>query len=363
MKKIILISDVIPDPEGTGSEQRAYSFLRAYAKICSVELWCHPRPDNPNARRIFKVHDLVSEIYFYFPYIMTPANLLTKRLEQSLREAHAVHMFKFPLRIAHSRIIWDIDELPRELKNTKVPLVYNEFPSISMPETIRQIEFAHECKMVITSSDYERSSLLGNMVTVPNCYHSEHIDINRIKSKTLMFVGHLGYEPNIEAIKYFYNQIFKQLPADFRFRIVGKSPSLAKDISLLSSISSDHRVEIHYDVPSCSPFYSDALAAVVPLLDGQGTRLKILEAFAHKCPVISTSKGCEGLNVVNEQELVICDTADAFISACDRIDKDKKFVENLTSTALHFLECNNSQKVMESLLFKALEEHVPSIFE
>jgi glycosyltransferase involved in cell wall biosynthesis len=54
----------------------------------------------------------------------------------------------------------------------------------------------------------------------------------------------------------------------------------------------------------------------VPLRAGSGTRVKILEAFAGGLPVISTTLGCEGLDVRDGVELLIADPPGRLAEAC-----------------------------------------------
>ncbi|MGH9399106.1 MAG: glycosyltransferase family 4 protein, partial [Thermoanaerobaculia bacterium] len=61
--------------------------------------------------------------------------------------------------------------------------------------------------------------------------------------------------------------------------------------------------------------WREAAVAVVPLLAGGGTRLKILEAAACGVPVVSTSVGAEGLSLVNREEILVCDHPEQFARA------------------------------------------------
>ena len=56
-----------------------------------------------------------------------------------------------------------------------------------------------------------------------------------------------------------------------------------------------------------------------PILQGGGTRLKILEAMALGTPVVATSKGAEGLDVEDGRHLLIADTPDEFAQAVIRL--------------------------------------------
>ena len=74
-------------------------------------------------------------------------------------------------------------------------------------------------------------------------------------------------------------------------------------------------------VDDLRPFYREALAAVVPLRVGGGTRLKILEAMAAGVPVISTSLGAEGLAAEDGKEIVLADTPSAMAEAVASLDE------------------------------------------
>lgn len=358
-----MITDVIPDPEGTGSEQRTFSFLLAYSKFCDVELWCQPRADHPNARRLSKLHDLVSEIFVYYPCVFGINRTLKARFTESLAQAHAVHLEKLPIEVKHPRLIWDVDELPPAFRMSPVAVLADDFKEEPDPLVRRWSTFSKSCSMVMCSSTLEISPLMSNTVIVPNCYSSPPTKQIRRSSKKLLFVGHMGYPPNVEAVDYFHKEILPKLPLDYSLQIVGKKPLGRIHQSLLDSIAEDPRVDIQFDVASCSPFYADALAAVVPLLQGSGTRYKILEAFAHDCPVVTTSKGCEGHPVKDGQHLIIRDDTEAFAAACEQLGGDAQLASQLTRSASDFLERNNSQQAFEDRLLGYLREKIPTMFE
>lgn len=362
MRKILYISDVIPDPLGTGSEQRSFSLLAAYAKTSSVELWCHPRADHPNARRLNKLYELTTEIFVFYPHIFKVSPVIMSHLLSSMRLADVVHMFKFPFRVIHPNVVWDIDELPTEFRDSHS---FNSGETGSaQSETInRWTEFAKLCRLIVASSPLESHQLLPPIRVVPNAYYFRPTNDKRRDSTTILFVGHLGYWPNVEGVTHFYENVFKSLPERFTFRIVGRRPTNPKFRDALGRLAASPRVTIHYDVISCSPYYEDAAVAVVPLLNGSGTRLKILEAFAHRVPVVTTSKGCEGLNLTNNREIIVADEPEEFARACEAISQNSDRAHHLTDNAYEFLERNNSQRAVEKSLYSALDESFPDLFQ
>jgi len=103
----------------------------------------------------------------------------------------------------------------------------------------------------------------------------------------LLFLGHLGYPPNVDAALRLIEEIFPAVRADIghaTLTVAGRRPHP----------SLRARGCVQADPPATGPLL-DGRVLVVPLRTGGGSRLKILEAFAARVPVISTAKGAEGL--------------------------------------------------------------------
>jgi len=131
------------------------------------------------------------------------------------------------------------------------------------------------------------------------------------------FTGFLSYWPNADACAYFIGEVLpllRTLVQDVRFRMVGRVPPES-----LVTLAEQHGVELHADVPDIRPWFATSHVMVAPIRAGSGTRLKILEAFAAGRPVVSTTIGCEGLDVQDGIHLLIADTPDAFARAVARV--------------------------------------------
>jgi sugar transferase (PEP-CTERM/EpsH1 system associated) len=128
----------------------------------------------------------------------------------------------------------------------------------------------------------------------------------------IVFTGSMDWEPNIDAVAYFCQEIFPRVRAEFPsavFQIVGRNPH-----SRVSQLASDS-VQVTGTVPSVSEYLREATLVVVPLRIGGGTRLKIFEAMAMGKAVISTSIGAEGLEVQSGRDLILADNAGHFSDA------------------------------------------------
>lgn len=151
------------------------------------------------------------------------------------------------------------------------------------------------------------------------------------KRNSLLFVGSMDYHANKDAVLSFaanaWAAIHKTHP-DLVFKIVGRNPDA--EVLALSKIDG---IEVTGSVPDVLPYYGEALAALVPLRVGGGTRLKILEAMAAGLPVISTTLGAEGLDGRNGEHLLVADTPIAMLEAVTALRRDAGLAARITSAA------------------------------
>ncbi|MCU1304267.1 MAG: hypothetical protein JWQ87_4551 [Candidatus Sulfotelmatobacter sp.] len=135
----------------------------------------------------------------------------------------------------------------------------------------------------------------------------------------VVFTGSMDWEPNIDAMEYFCNEIWPLVLADYpdaRFQIVGRNPNAR--VRRLASAS----VDVTGTVPSVINHLRSATVVIVPLRAGGGTRLKIFEAMALGKAIVSTSIGAEGLDVTNGRDLLIADDARLFADSIIRLLRD-----------------------------------------
>jgi glycosyltransferase involved in cell wall biosynthesis len=119
----------------------------------------------------------------------------------------------------------------------------------------------------------------------------------------------MDYFPNVDAVTSFVSDVWPRIRERFAgitLTIVGANP-----VPAVAASRSVAGIEVTGTVPDVRPYYARALAAVVPLRTGGGTRLKILEAMAAGVPVISTPLGAEGLAVTEDRDILLAPADDA----------------------------------------------------
>jgi len=129
--------------------------------------------------------------------------------------------------------------------------------------------------------------------------------------QTVIFAGGLSWYPNVSAIRFFTREIWPLLKdrcAGIRLYLAGRSPAE----SVLQAARSDPAITLISDPEDIRPWVARAAVFVCPIIDGGGTRLKILDALAMGKAVVSTSIGCEGLRVKRGEDLLVADAPEAF---------------------------------------------------
>lgn len=161
--------------------------------------------------------------------------------------------------------------------------------------------------------------------------------------KSIMFCGALTTQANKDGLLWFYNTIWPLLNnKDISFNIIGKGG----DLSDFSIIKNDPTVNFLGEVESLEPYYRNNHIAIVPLRIGSGTRLKILEAMSFGNPVISTSKGAEGINYKDKENILIADTPEEFANAIMTLIDDKSLSDKIKINARHLIEDNYSWEII-----------------
>jgi polysaccharide biosynthesis protein PslH len=152
---------------------------------------------------------------------------------------------------------------------------------------------------------------------------------------TFMFVANFDYYPNGDAARYFCARVLPLLrtgaPRPFRVRFVGADPPPA-----VCRLADEPEVTVTGRVGDLTPWYQSANAVIVPVRAGGGTRIKIIEAFAHGRSVVSTTVGAEGLEVTSGRHLLLVDTPAGFAAACAGLIGDPSLGRALAHEAAAF---------------------------
>ena len=149
----------------------------------------------------------------------------------------------------------------------------------------------------------------------------------------LIFTGPFRYLANYDAMVWFLEEIYpliqNQVP-NVRLTITGDHDNLP--------LPDASNVTLTGFVEDVRPLIKSAWVNVVPIREGGGTRIKILEAMALGVPVVSTSKGSEGLEVEDGEHILVADTAEAFAEQVVRLLRDVELRQEMVHRARNLVK-------------------------
>ena len=168
---------------------------------------------------------------------------------------------------------------------------------------------------------------------VPNGTTQKKVIQKDFSEPSLIFCGSLDYTPNKNGLLWFYEIIWPRLKSSITgitLTVIGRN---GQD-NAYAPLKIDPQINFVGEVKDVTPYYQKNNIAIVPLLEGSGTRLKILEAMSFGLPVISTSIGAEGIDYIENKHIIIANDGALFQKAIiDTVNKPS-ILKNLASESL-----------------------------
>lgn len=374
--KILIIAPFLPYPLDQGGKIRIFNIIKNLSRSHSVTLAAIV--DNTEAIDTGPLKDLCAEVLLFerparlwpdrlaFFTSSSPYNVIrysSATMRPQLKQLHQTK--KFDLVQIEFSMMWQyaalfpttpvvLDAHNIEHKNvqqigkTKQSLVWRLMYRVE-EERLRQVEERawHQCALCFTVSDKEREEISARVgddskvVTAAN-----GVDLDRFAFRPrqpggnkILFLGGMDYAPNLDSAKYFLSEIYPMIRRDIpeaTLLLVGR------ELGLLGDATAQEGVECYESVPEVLPWFYAADVLVVPLRQGAGTRIKVLEAMAAGLPVVATSKGCEGILAQNGVHLLCAEVGDDFAAAVREALTDQSLIESISQNARDLVEARYS---------------------
>lgn len=236
-------------------------------------------------------------------------------------------------------------------------------------------ELIEEANQVWLCSEEDNSLIqdlygsIAHSYVVPNGINISDYDCVRLKQcklpeqlaetkHNILFLGNFLYIPNIEAAEVLIEQIYpriKQIYPDCRLLLVGRGTTQL----MQESSQKDADIIVTGEIPDIRPYLAAATVMLVPLYKGGGTRFKILESFAAGCPVVSTTKGAEGLNAENGQHLLIADDVETMVECIIQIWSNQVLTNQLVAGGYELVQSQYSWDAVSKSVAIALNNLHP----
>jgi glycosyltransferase involved in cell wall biosynthesis len=200
----------------------------------------------------------------------------------------------------------------------------------------------------------------GTLVrTAPNGVDLDHFRVVPLSQRSdnyILLGGIMNFRRNIDAAVWFTQRIFPRVRASIPeadLWLVGASPS--REVLQLQDVPGVH---VTGTVKDTREYFARASVLVAPYRFGAGTRLKMLEGMATGTPIVSTSAGCQGIDAVDGQHLLISDDETGFADRVVELLRDRALAARLAAASRELVEAKYSWKKIVGTVEPELRELV-----
>lgn len=358
---VLFLSQIVPYPPHGGVLQRGYNLLKELGRCARVRLLAFVHPDAlptvdaveasrrellnfcetveyfplwPKASAAHKAAALACALGSAQPFsvIAHRSAMFRRRVVEILGDGRVdvlhvdtVALSQFvPARVSAARVLTHHNVESRlmqrraDVETRRLVKAYLRREASKLRAYERVTSAAFDVHITMSRQD---EAILCEMVpnlrtaVVPNGVDVDYFSPNGTpETPSLIYTGGMNMFANRDAVMYFIEEVWPLVVSecpDVRFVAVGQDPPRG----LRVAAARDPRLRVTGFVDDIRPFVREAAVYVVPLRVGGGTRLKVLDAMASAKALVSTSIGCEGLDVNHGEHLVVADTPAAFARA------------------------------------------------
>lgn len=373
--KILMLTPYLPFPLWSGGQIRTYNLLKHLSKKHEITLFSFIRNENERDY-IPKLMDYCVNVEVFLkrpPWSLTSLSLsavtfyplvVCMYLNRAVSNAIAIALEHEHFDLIHAETFYVMPNIPKNnipkilVEQTIEYQVYQHYTKsvkylplkILMSWDVQKIRFWEErfwqkASLVVAMSQTDkeimqklvkglRVSLVPNGVDTDFFRQKKHLQYK--KSKTVLFVGNFKWLQNREAVsmlvKDIWPKIISKLP-DVKLWIVGKFP--IKETVDFASPS----ITVSDDIDDIRKAYLDSDVLLAPIYGPGGTRYKILESMATGLPVVTTQRGCEGLDVLHGKHVLIGEDPKALA---------ENTIKLLTNPTLYYRLVVNGRKLVET---------------
>ncbi|MGC8861392.1 MAG: glycosyltransferase family 4 protein [Armatimonadota bacterium] len=393
--KILFLSAWFPYPPDNGSRIRVYNLLKVLAREHEVYLVSLLQEDSRRAdadklQQICRVVSLHESRWFKPGTLRSLAGFFSSK-PRSFVDTYDPEI-AVAVRAAIDRVLPDvvvasqIGSMVYVPDRCGVPVVFEELEIGSMYRSVAEGRGVRHARARLTFAKHRRfvRDLLGR-ADVFTCVSAKELDLaNRLllppvrgtvvpngvdtdyyndtarepEQEALVYNGALTYNANLDAVRYFASEILPILRltrSRVRLRVTGRTEGTD-----LEGIVDCPEIELTGYVDDIRTVLSRSAVCVVPLRQGGGSRLKILEAMASGVPVVSTSVGAEGLAVEHGRHVLIADSPADFARAVDQLLGDVRLADTLARNAKELVRRAYDWSSIGGLLIEAVESAASS---
>lgn len=371
MKKLLFLTPTLPYPPVSGGVIKSNKVLSFLSERYSVSLACFLKNEDPNY--VVEMQQHIQLQHFYTEHLDIPRS--AKNLILSNLKGIPLNLFRNDSHTFSEKIkswIADFDVvfcdhyvmfqyIPQQFKGKVVLhehnceyLIWKRYADIES-KFLKRLALLNQSWRI---NKYEQSicKRADSILAAPNdinelvhigadrnkffeTYHLgddsllELPDLNMDTSeKTLLYVGTLSWEANIDGLLWFYREVWGILTQhypDIKLYIVGKHA----DERLKTLPELDNRIILTGFVDDLEPYFQRCKVFITPLRFGSGIKVKVINSLYRGMPCVTTSIGTEGLKTIDGEHIFCKDNPQEQADAIIQLFEDKSKWEKMSTNA------------------------------
>ena len=356
LPRILIVSPYLPFPLSHGGAVRIYNLCHALSAEFDFLLACF-REANETVRYP-ELHEVFREVYTVDIDEKHADTTVPKQVAEYRNSAMGRLIRSLCAEGEINLVQLEYTQMAEYRNSTgKVPVLLVEhditftlYRQLNDPAAALWQDFEREAlqcsNAVWTMSEHDRAIALENgaprrtTAVVPNGVDLEHFQPQprETAGPAILFVGSFRHLPNLLAFEALRNIIMPAVWREFpecRLNVIAgpdheRAAQLARKMPLLAK---DPRLSIQGFVEDVRPAYRECDVVAIPLPVSAGTNIKLMEAMACARAIVSTQVGCQGLELIDGEELLIREIGHAFAEGLLRLLRDTETRNAMAATA------------------------------
>jgi polysaccharide biosynthesis protein PslH len=339
----VVICPVLPWPPTGGAEKRTLRLLETMdragvvphllttdasaqaaaaltARGWTVEVAADPRPTA--ARRVAQhvrrlpspyVHDLAARLDR-----LRASGAAFVQIEHAMSAYYFRHLPPAPVALSTQNVDSEmLATIARDSRPLSRDWVRSWNRALSMGSAERTAAGRVDVVLCVSEQDAGHFDRLGaRTLLVPNGVDDELFDVSEVSPgrETVLFFGRLSYPPNSHGLRRFLTDSWPRIAQErpeAQLRVVGAG----LDEATAAAVAAADRAVVVGLVPDIVAELAASDLVVVPIWQGGGTRLKVLEALATARPIVGTRLGVSGIGAKHGEHVLVADDPGDFASA------------------------------------------------
>ena len=367
--RILFLSRWFPFPPDNGAKVRIFNLIKAIARQHQVRLISfasEPVSDERLARmrefcykvetvpyHLFQANSLKAKLGFFSPIPRSFLDTHNPEYQSLIEKAGQEETFDLLLGSQWDTIPYmlgapSLEHTPKLLEEVEISIYRDQFLRAKQPvarmrkwvmwnkwryfmaQSLKKID---ACTVVSEPEIAPIQNCLpgyGPIGVIPNGADIERFtgDFGQPQPNTVVYTGAMTYYVNLDAMKFFLGEVWPKVLAqvpEAKLYMCGRTDGVpVHELPKYdSAILTGHLQDIR-------PRIAQSWLSIVPERLGGGTRIKVPEAMALGTPVVSTTRGANGLNLTHGHDILVADEAEAFAQEVIRVLRDSALRDKLS---------------------------------